>query len=213
MRKYQKSLLDPEQCAVLIIDHEPQMYFGVESHSRRCIMHNTAALIKSAKTFGVPVILTTVTEKEFSGPMAKLITDYAPECVPIDRTAINCWEDDNLKNAVVATKRKKLILSGLWTEACITFPALCMLEDNYEVFVVEDACGGASKAAHCTAMKRMVQAGVVPMTWQQVLLEFQRDWSNKDTYQAVMDIVTEYGGAYGLGVEYAQAMVPAYAQG
>ncbi|MCL1881328.1 MAG: hydrolase [Oscillospiraceae bacterium] len=212
MRKYQKSLLDPTQCAVIIIDHEPQMYFGVESHNRRCILGNTAGLIKAAKAFGVPVILTTVTEKEFSGPIAKLLTDACPEFVPIDRSSINCWEDENLRNAVSATKRKKLILAGLWTEACITFPALSMLEDNYEAFVVEDACGGATKAAHDVAMQRMIQAGVIPLTWQQTMLEFQRDWGNKDTYQAVMNIVKEYGGAYGLGVEYAESMVPAFSQ-
>lgn len=212
MRKYQNSLLDPEQCVVIIIDHEPQMYFGVESLNRRSIMDNTAGLIKAAKTFGVPVILTTVTEREFSGKTAKHLTDSYPELVPIDRTAINCWEDDNLKRAVTSTRRNKLILAGLWTEACITFPALSMMEDGYEVYVVEDACGGATRAAHEVAMSRLTQAGAIPLTWQQVMLEFQRDWSNKETYQAVIDIVKEYSGAYGLGIEYAETMVPGFGQ-
>ncbi|MCL1913559.1 MAG: hydrolase [Eubacteriaceae bacterium] len=210
MRKYQKSLLDPEQCAFIVIDHESQMYFGVESMSRRCIVNNTAALMKAAKAFGVPTILTTVTEKEFSGPIAKRLVDITPEQTPIDRTAINCWEDENLKKAAIATGRKKFLLAGLWTEACINFPALSMLEEGFEVYVVADCCGGATKMAHDMAMQRMIQAGVVPMTWQQTMLEWQRDWSNKDTYKAVMDIVKEYGGAYGLGIEYAESMVSAY---
>jgi nicotinamidase-related amidase len=212
MRNYQKSLLDPEQCVVVIIDHEPQMYFGVESKTRREILLNTAGLIKAAQAFDVPVIMTTVTEKEFSGQTATKLTGVCPTIVPIDRTLINCWEDDKLKNAVIATKRKKVLLAGLWTEACVTFPALSMKEDGYSVYVVADACGGATKTAHEMAMSRMVQAGVVPMTWQQTMLEFQRDWADKKTYQAVMDIVKEYSGAYGLGVEYAETMVPTHAQ-
>ena len=113
-----------------------------------------------------------------------------------------------MKKAVEGTGKKKLILAGLWTEACITFPALSAKLDGYEVFVVADACAGASKAAHDMAMLRMTQADIIPVTWQQVMLEFQRDWNNKDTYDKVMAIVKEFSGAYGLGVEYAETMLP-----
>jgi nicotinamidase-related amidase len=207
MRSYQKCLLDPGQCAVLIIDHEPQMYFGIESAPRQTILNNVTGLAKAAQVFGVPCILTTVTAAAFSGPMVKKVQDVYPQTVPIDRSMINCWEDANLKTAVEGTGKKKLILAGLWTEACITFPALSMKHDGYDVYVITDACGGATKDAHDMAVTRMVQAGVVPMTWQQTMLEFQRDWNNKDTYDAVMAIVQEHGGAYGLGVEYAGAMI------
>ena len=140
--------------------------------------------------------------------MAAKIQAVYPQATPIDRTAINCWEDQNLKKAVEGTGRKKLILAGLWTEACVTYPALSALEDGYEVYVVADACGGATKEAHDLAMLRMIQAGVKPVTWQQVMLEFQRDWANKDTYAAVMAIIKEHSGAYGLGVEYSETMLP-----
>jgi len=207
MRNYPKALLDPAQCAVIIIDHQPQMYFGVESTTRRGIENNISGLAKAAQLFGVPCILTTVEAQSFSGPMVSKVQSAYPQMVPIDRTAINCWEDANLKKAVEGTKRKRVILAGLWTEACVTFPALCMLEDGYEVFVAADACGGASQTAHDMAILRMVHAHVTPMTWMQIMLEWQRDWNNKDTYEGVMSIVKEHGGAYGLGVEYSESML------
>jgi nicotinamidase-related amidase len=208
MRNYQEVLLDPEQTAIVIIDHEPQMYFGVQSHDRQTVLNNVTALCRAAQVFKVPTILTTVAAQTFSGFLAQKIQNMYPQVVPIDRTCINCWEDQNLKKAVQGTGRRKIILAGLWTEACITFPALCMKQDGYEVYVVADCCGGASKEAHYTAMQRMSQAGVIPMTWQQVMLEYQRDWNNKDTYDAVMQIVKEFSGAYGLGVEYSETMLP-----
>lgn len=208
MRAYQESLLDPTQCAIVIIDHQPQMYFGIESHSRGCVLNNVTALAKAAQVFGVPCILTTVSAQSFSGYLVAKIQQVYPTVTPIDRTLINAWEDANLKKAVEDTGKKKLILAGLWTEACITFPALSAKQDGYEVFVATDACGGASKEAHDMAVLRMVQSGIVPVTWQQVMLEFQRDWNNKDTYDKVMNIVKEFSGAYGLGVEYSETMLP-----
>ncbi|MDR2525587.1 MAG: hydrolase [Oscillospiraceae bacterium] len=208
MRDYQKSLLDPTQSAVVVIDHQPQMYFGVESHNRSCVLNNVTALAKAAQAFQAPCILTTVEAQQFSGYMAQKLQGVYPQSVPIDRTCINCWEDQNLKTAVVGTGKRKLLLAGLWTEACVCFPALSMREDGFEVYVVTDACGGATKEAHDMAVMRMVQAGVIPVTWQQVMLEWQRDWANQDSYQKVMGIIKEHSGAYGLGVEYSETMLP-----
>ncbi|MDR0840452.1 MAG: hydrolase [Christensenellaceae bacterium] len=208
MRNYQNCLLDPEQVVMAIIDEQPQMFFGVESDSRACIENNVVALAKAAQVFNVPCILSTVEASGFSGWMYSRLQNVYPGINPLDRTMINAWEDANFKAAVEGTGRKKLILAGLWTEACVTFPALCALSDGYEVYVVTDASGGASKAAHHMAILRMVQFGVIPLTWQQTMLEFQRDWNNKDTYDAVMGIIKEHSGAYGLGVEYAQSMLP-----
>jgi nicotinamidase-related amidase len=206
-RNYPDALLDPAQSVVIIIDHEPQMYFGVSDKSREEIENSVVGLAKAAKLFNVPCILTTVTAEEFSGYMYSKLQDVYPTYVPIDRTAINCWEDANLKKAVEKTGRKKVIISGLWTEACVLFPSLCMKQEGYDVYFVEDACGGASTSAHEMAVKRMVQADVKPVTWMQVMLEWQRDWNNKETYDGVMSIVKEHGGAYGLGVEYAKSML------
>jgi nicotinamidase-related amidase len=200
-------LLDPAQSVLVVIDHEPQMYFGVESTQRGAIANNVVGLAKAAQLFGVPCVLTTVEAQTFSGPMYAELQAVFPQVTPIDRTNINAWEDANLKNAVAGTGRKKAIIAGLWTEACVLFPALCMLREGYDVFVVADACGGASKAAHDMAILRMTQAGVHPVTWMQVMLEWQRDWNNNETYDGVMAIVKAHGGAYGLGVEYAESML------
>lgn len=207
MRNYPQCLLDPAQSAVMIVDHQPQMYFGVESHPRCEIENNVVGLAKAAALFAVPCVLTTVAAQTFSGPIYSKIQDVFPQVAPIDRTAINAWEDINLKQAVQGTNRKKIIIAGLWTEACVLFPTLCMLQDGYEVYVVTDASGGASKEAHDMAVLRMKQAGAKPVTWMQVMLEWQRDWNNKESYAGVMSIVKEHGGAYGLGVAYSEAML------
>jgi nicotinamidase-related amidase len=208
MRNYQDVLLDPEQSTVIIIDHQPQMYFGVESTSRQAIENSVVGLAKSAQLFKVPCILTTVEAQSFSGYMYSKVQEIYPQSAPIDRTSINAWEDENLKKAVQGTNRKKIIIAGLWTEACVLFPALCMQKEGYDVYVVTDACGGATKEAHDMAVMRMVQGGVTPVTWMQVLIEWQRNWANKSTYDGVMGIVKEHGGAYGLGVEYSESMLP-----
>ncbi|MDR1663587.1 MAG: hydrolase [Clostridiales bacterium] len=207
MRNYPETLLDPEQSAVVIIDHQPQMYFGVEGASRSAIENNVTGLAKAAQLFNVPCILTTVEAKSFSGYMYSKVQQVYPKIKPIDRTSINAWEDANFKKAVEGTSRKKVIIAGLWTEACVTFPALCMKYDGYDVYVATDACGGATKEAHDMAVQRMIQAEVKPVTWMQVMIEWQRNWNNKDTYNGVMTIVKDHGGAYGLGVEYAESML------
>ena len=207
MRNYPNVLLDPEQSIVIVIDHQPQMYFGVESTSRSAIENNVLGLAKAAKLFKVPCILSTVEAKSFSGYMYSKLQEVYPEVKPIDRTNINSWEDANIKKAVEGTGRKKVIIAGLWTEACVAFPALCMQQESYDVHVATDACGGATKEAHDMAILRMTQAGIKPLTSMQVMLEWQRDWNNKDTYAGVMSIVKEHGGAYGLGVEYTETML------
>lgn len=200
-------LLNPTNCTVIFIDHQPQMTFGVTSIDRQALTNNVVGLAKAAKVFQVPVILTSVETTSFSGYIWSQLCEVFPGQEPIERTSMNSWEDTAFVAAVERTGRKKLVLAGLWTEVCIVFPALQALAAGYEVYVVEDACGGTSVAAHTAAMQRMIQAGVVPVTWLQVLLEFQRDWARRDTYDAVLGIVKQHAGAYGAGVEYAYTMV------
>jgi nicotinamidase-related amidase len=200
-------LLTPDNSVLLFIDHQPQMAFGVVNIDRQLLKNNVVALAKSAKVFQVPTILTTVETESFSGYMWPELLDVFPKADLLERTSMNSWDDKKVRDAVGKTGRKKLILSGLWTEVCINLCAFSAMTDGYEIYVVEDACGGTSEMAHRASMDRMVQAGVVPMTWQQVLLEWQRDWARRDTYDAVMDIVTEHSGAYGMGVDYAYTMV------
>jgi nicotinamidase-related amidase len=201
-------LLTPGNCQLIFIDHQPQMAFGVQSIDRQVLKNNTVALAKSAKVFGIPTTITTVETESFSGHTYPELLAVFPEHSLLERTSMNSWDDQKVRDALSRNGQKKVVVSGLWTEVCNnSFALSAMLEGGYEIYMVADASGGTSKEAHDYAMQRMVQAGVVPVTWQQVLLEWQRDWARRDTYEAVMAIVREHSGAYGMGVDYAYTMV------
>ena len=201
-------VLTPQNSQLIFIDHQPQMAFGVQSIDRQVLKNNTVALAKAAKVFNIPTTITTVETESFSGYTYPELLDVFPDKKVLERTSMNSWDDQKVRDALAAAGRKKVVVAGLWTEVCNTTFALCaMLEGNYEIYMVADASGGTSKEAHDYAMQRMVQAGVVPVTWQQVLLEWQRDWARRDTYNPVIDIVKEHSGAYGMGVDYAYTMV------
>lgn len=201
-------VLTPANCQLIFIDQQPQMAFGVQSIDRQALKNNTVALAKAAKVFDVPTTITTVETESFSGHTYPELLAVFPELPLLERTSMNSWDDQKVRDSLAKAGRRKVVVSGLWTEVCNTTFALCaMLEGGYEIYMVEDASGGTSKAAHDYAMQRMIQAGVVPVTWQQVLLEWQRDWARRDTYDAVMAIVREHSGAYGMGVDYAYTMV------
>lgn len=201
-----RELLTPQNSAVIFIDHQPQMAFGVTSIDRQLLRSNVVALARSAKLFKVPTIVTAVESLSFSGYVWPELLHVLPG-TPIERTSMNSWDDKKFVEAVEKTGRKKLIIAALWTEVCLSMPALEAMEAGYEVYMVTDASGGTSKEAHDMAVLRLAQAGAVPVTWQQVLLEYQRDWSRKELYDGVMSIVREHSGAYGMGVEYAYTMV------
>jgi nicotinamidase-related amidase len=202
-----RTLLTPANSTVIFIDPQPQMAFGVTSIDRQTLLNNTVALAKAAKAFKVPTILTTVETESFSGHMWPQLLDVFPNQKPIERTSMNSWEDPKFVAEVERIGRKKLVIAALWSEVCLTFPALQAMVDGYEVYAVVDASGGTSQVAHDMAIQRVVQAGAVPVTWQQVMLEYQRDWARKETYNDVISIVKEHSGAYGMGVEYAYTMV------
>jgi nicotinamidase-related amidase len=201
-------LLTPENCQLIFIDHQPQMAFGVASIDRQALKNNTVALAKAAKVFGVPTTITTVETESFSGHTYPELLAVFPEAPILERTSMNSWDDRKVRDALAEAGRKKVVVSGLWTEVCNnSFAFSAMAEGGYEIFMVADASGGTSKEAHDYAMQRMVQAGVVPVTWQQVMLEWQRDWARRETYDAVIAIVKEHSGAYGMGVDYAYTLV------
>ncbi|WP_219114562.1 hydrolase [Janthinobacterium sp. UMAB-56] len=201
-------VLTPDNCQIIFIDQQPQMAFGVQSMDRQALKNNTVGLAKAAKVFNIPTIITTVETESFSGHTYPELLDVFPGKDILERSSMNSWDDQKVRDALAANGKKKVVVSGLWTEVCNNSFALCaMLEGDYEIYMVADASGGTSKEAHDYAMQRMIQAGVVPVTWQQVLLEWQRDWAHKDTYDAVMAIVREHSGAYGMGVDYAYTMV------
>ena len=206
-----KPLLTPDAATLVLVDYQPQMAFAVKNIDGQTLINNAVGLAKTARVFGIPTILTTVAEKSFSGPTWSQLTDALPGVQSYDRTSMNCWEDKAVRAAIEKIGRKTVIFGGLWTTACINFPTIQMLEEGYSVYVVADACGDVSTAAHEHSVSRMVQAGAVPMTWLQVLLELQRDWARQETYDAVVKIAIEHSGAYGIGLQYAHAVLGAHA--
>ncbi|WP_208605359.1 hydrolase [Salinicola socius] len=201
-------VLTPNNCQIIFIDQQPQMAFGVQSIDRQVLKNNVVGLAKAASIFGIPTTITTVETLSFSGHTFPELLAVFPDLPILERTSMNSWDDQKVRDALARNGRNKVVVAGLWTEVCNnTFALSAMHDADYEIYMVADASGGTSKDAHDYAMQRMIQAGVVPMTWQQVLLEWQRDWAHKDTYDAVMALVKEHSGAYGMGIDYAYTMV------
>lgn len=196
-------LLTPQNCALILIDHQPQMTFGVANIDRQLLKNNVIALAKTAQVFKVPTVLTSVETESFSGNIWPELLAVLPDNKIFERTSMNTWDDVAVKAELKKIGRKKLVFAALWTEVCLNFPVLEAMADGYEVYFVEDASGGTSVAAHNMSVQRMIQAGAVPLTWQQFLLEMQRDWARKETYAGTTGIVVEHSGAYGAGIDYA----------
>jgi nicotinamidase-related amidase len=202
-----ETLLKAADCVMLFVDLQAGLGFGTESISRQVLLNNAIALAKTAAAFGVPVIATTSASKVYSGPLFPQVQAALPDVKAIERRNMNAWEDDAARGAVEATGRKRLLLAGLLTEACVSFPALSAVREGYEVFVVADTCGGLTPVSHELALRRLEQAGAHLTSWIQVLLEFQRDWTHHETYEAARAIVVENGGGYGMGLAYAREMI------
>ncbi len=201
-----KTLLDPTNHTLILIDFQSQMAFATKSIDAVSLRNNAALISKAAKEFKVPTILTTVAEKSFSGPMFDEISAVFPGQKVIDRTSMNTWEDERIAVEVNAIGRSRIVLAGLWTSVCIVGPTLSALDQGFEVYVIADACGDVSDEAHQRAIERMVQLGARPMTALQYLLELQRDWARGETYNETVKTSIAHGGAYGLGLIYAKTM-------
>ncbi|WP_326704276.1 MULTISPECIES: hydrolase [Streptomyces] len=202
------ALLTPEESVLVLIDHQPFQFANLNSHEPTMVVNNVVGLAKAAKAFGVPTILTTVLE-ERGGLLIQGIQDVFPEQKPIDRTFINTWQDQRVVDAVRATGRKKLILAGLWTEICLAMPAIQAAGEGFDVYAVTDASGGVSAEAHDMAVRRMVQAGVVPITWMAVLGEWQRDWAREETVPAAAEVQAQHGGASGVAFAWEMQLLAA----
>ncbi len=206
MSQYHK-LYRPDDAAVVFIDFQPQMTFGVANIDRAALINNVALLGKVAKEYRVPTVLTAVETEGFSGYVWPQLLDVFPGQAVIERTSMNSWDDTGFRKAIEATGRKNILMTGLWTEVCVTWPTIEMLGAGYNIYVVEDCCGATSVAAHDAALSRMVQAGATRLTTIAAALEFQRDWKDREHYDALMTILKQHAGAYGSGIEYAYTMV------
>jgi nicotinamidase-related amidase len=188
-------LLTPENSALIIIDYQPVQVSSVASMDRRSLVLNIVDVAKAAKLYGLPIVLSTVNVNTGkNAPTIHQLTDVIGEIEALDRTTINAWEDVEFVSAVKATGRKKLIMTALWTEACLTFPTLDALRDGYEVYPVVDAVGGTSLEAHRAALERVVQAGAQPISWVQLLCELQRDWARTETASEFAEVVFSVEG-------------------
>ncbi len=202
-----KELVHPTNHTLLLIDHESQMAFAVESQPIEELRNNTGLISELATIYEIPTVVTTVAEKSFSGPVFPEIREFFPdEKSYIDRTTMNSWEDIRVVAKVGEYKKPKLVIAGLWTEVCVLSAALSAKEDGYDVYVITDASGGVSQEAHDMSIMRMVQAGIKPMTSLQYALEVHRDWARSDMYVKMNEIAKRWGGAYGLGIDYKKTL-------
>jgi nicotinamidase-related amidase len=190
------ALLTPENCVLLLIDHQPFQLANVNSHEPTMVINNVTALARTAKLYGIPTILTTVNE-ERGGAIFKQVQAVFPDQKPIDRTFINSWEDRRVVEAVRKTGRKKVVMAALWTEMCLAMPAIHAMGDGYDVYVVTDASGGVSPEAHDMGIRRVEAAGAQPITWLGMAGELQRDWARTERLGEVAQIFIDHAGATG----------------
>jgi nicotinamidase-related amidase len=201
-------LLTPNDIVLLLIDPQPGLAFAVESSPRETLRGNLIALAKTAGVFEVPIVLTTSASKRFSGPIFPELQAALGPVIAIERTSMNAWESAEVVASIGRTGRKVIVLAGLLTEACIAFTAISALAAGLRVIVVADACGASTPVAQDISLRLLERQGAELRTWLQFLLELQRDWTRSATYKGATDIVKEHGGAYGIALNYAKAMIP-----
>ena len=200
------ALLTPENCVLILIDHQPFQFAGLRSHDSQTVINNVVGLAKTAKVFNVPTLLTTVMEQR-GGYLIKQLQDVFPEQKPINRTFINAWEDKRVVDWVKATGRKKVVIAALWSEICLAFPAIQAAGEGYDVYAVTDASGGVSIEAHEMAIHRMLQAGVTLITWNVFGAELQRDWARTETIAELGQALVEHAGNVGLNAIWEQQLL------
>jgi nicotinamidase-related amidase len=182
-------LLTPRNSALVVIDYQPLQLQVMTSMDREVLVDNVVSVARLARTYDLPVVLSTVNAADGQGNTLPEIKAALPDTPEIDRTTMNAWEDVEFRQAVEATGRKKLIMTALWTEICLTFPTLDAMRDGFEIYPVVDAVGGTSTEAHRTGIERIVQAGARPISWVGLAGELQRDWARADTVGELVDIV------------------------
>lgn len=200
------SLLRPEDSVLVLIDHQPYQLANLNSHEPQMVVNNATGLAKAAKVFRVPTILTSVLAAR-GGAIFPQITNVFPDQEVIDRTFINTWEDRKVVDAVKATRRKQLIIAGLWTEVCVAMPAIQALGEGWDVTVITDASGGVSVEAHQLAIQRMISAGANMMTWLALAAEWQRDWARMETAVEVTKVIVDHAAGSGIAYLWEQQLL------
>jgi nicotinamidase-related amidase len=202
-----RTLLTPADCAVILVDEQAGLAFAVGSTDRQILRSNAVALARTARAFEIPIIVSTSASKVYSGPLMPPFRAVLPDVTPIERSNMNMWEDETARTAIISTGRRTLVIAGMLTESCVSWPVLSALSEGYAMRVVADACGGLTPASHDASLRRLEQAGAVMTSWLQFLLEMQRDWTRHETYEAARAIVVDHAGGYGIGLDYARDMI------
>src|SRR5258708_715689 len=196
-----EALLTPDNCVVVMIDHQPFQLANVNSHEPTMVINNAIGLAMTAKAYGIPTILTTVNE-ESGGQNFKGVQEIFPDHKTINRTFINAWEDKRVVEAVKKTGRRKIVFAALWTEMCLAMPAIHAMGDGYDVYVVTDASGGVSVEAHDMGIRRLVAAGAQPITWLALGGELQRDWARTEWVGELGTMFADHAGATGIALAW-----------
>ncbi len=194
--------LTPYNSTIILLDYQSRFALTVSSLIGNSLVDNAVNLAKVAVTFSIPTVLTTVGVTSFGGSFLSKLQEVFPDRKPIDRTAVNPWEDRRIVDAVEKTGRRKLVAGGLWTDFGLALFVRGALTSGYGVYVVVDACGDVSPRAHRIAVEQMIQEGAVPMTWLQLLLTFHRESSSPDVYKSLLNIVNDHAHLYGLDMQY-----------
>jgi nicotinamidase-related amidase len=202
--------LTTDNSALVLIDHQPAVALLTPSIPQDQLINNVAGLARTAKTLGVPTVLTTVGAQGsvLADPIFKEISEVFPEITPIDRTSTHAWSHPEVRAAVEATGRKKLIMAGIATEVCLAQSVLAALRDGFEVYFVSDCSAGVTLEAHNDAKVRMTMAGAKPVNWLAVLSEWAPDYTTPER-ALLVDVLSRRAGASALWVDYVMAQVKA----
>jgi nicotinamidase-related amidase len=196
--------LTPNNCTVILMDYQARYASTIGSTHRDVLIHNAINLAKIARTFNIPTLLVTIGESSFGGPIFSKLQEIFPDQRPIDRATLNLFEDTRVLTALEQIGRNKLVIAGLWTDFGVAPSIEQARELGYEVFMVVDACGDVSLKAHQSAIQRLLQKGVSPITWLQMLLAFHQDWAPPEAYEALLTIARDHATTHGLEIQYAR---------
>ena len=196
------SLLAPDNHSLMLVDQQYLVLITMRSHEVSQVLNTMTLLAKGAKLFKVRTLITTAHSE--TQKLVRQVQEVFPDHVPVERTSLNAFDSEEIVDWVKDGGHKKLVITGLWTESCMTMSTLSALSAGYEVYIITDAAGGGSKETHDMAVLRMVQAGAIPLTTAQYLKEMQRDWARSETAQDLIAIYEQHGGTYGAGLQYQQ---------
>ncbi len=192
-------LLTDLNSILVLVDFQPAMLKSVSSGDKTIIKNSAIFAAKAANILDVPVVLSSINPHS-NGDVFPEITEIFPDQEVFARKipSFDAFEDDNTFNAVKEINRNKIVVSGLWTSMCFTYTALHAIKEGYDVYGLIDAGGDSTLDAHNYGVKRMMQAGVIPITLESLVSEWMHDWNNPKAGELVENVYSNYGAMIGL---------------